>query len=139
MSQLSMTPFLRRVLRVDAVLSALTAGVMLVDAAPLAAWTGLPNGLVQGLGAALVPWAALLAWLGSRDSVARAAIGAVVALNFLWVLDCALLAFGAFGSPSGLGVAIAAVQAVGTFVIAELEWLGLRRAPQAPAMRSALA
>jgi hypothetical protein len=139
MSHLAMTPFLRRVLRVDAVLSALTAAVMLVDAEPLAAWTGLPAGLVQGLGAALVPWAALLAWLGSRATVARAAIGAVVALNFLWVLDCALLAFGAFGSPQGLGIAVAAVQAAGTFVIAELEWMGLKRAPSAASVGHAFA
>jgi hypothetical protein len=139
MSRLTMTPFLRRVLRVDAVLSALTAAVMLVDAQPLAAWTGLPPGVVQAVGAALLPWAALLAWLGSRVAVARAAIGAVVALNFLWVLDCALLAFGAFGTPQGLGIAVAVVQAVGTFVIAELEWLGFKRAPQAGTLRHALA
>lgn len=139
MSQLTMTPFLRRVLRVDAVLSALTAAVMLVGAEPLATWTGLPAGLVQGIGAALVPWAALLAWLASRATVARTAIGAVVALNFLWVLDCALLAFGAFGAPQGPGMAFAAVQAVGAFVVTELEWLGLKRAPAAPMMRGAFA
>jgi hypothetical protein len=139
MSRLTMTPFLRRVLHVDAVLSAVTAAVMLADAEPLSAWTGLPAGLVQVLGVALLPWAALLAWLGSRAVVARGAIGAVVALNFLWVLDCTLLAFGAFGTPQGLGIAVAAVQAVGTFVIAELEWLGLKRAPQAGALEHALA
>lgn len=139
MSRLTMTPFLRRVLWVDAVLSALTAAVMLADAEPLATWTGLPAGLVQGLGAALLPWVALLAWLGSRTGVARGAIGVVIALNFLWVLDCTLLAFGAFGAPQGLGIAVAAVQAVGTFVIAELEWLGLKRAPAAGGLRSAFA
>lgn len=139
MSRLTMTPFLRRVLRVDAVLCALTAAVMLADAEPLAAWTGLPAGLVQGLGMALLPWAALLAWLGSRVEVARAAIGAVVGLNFLWGLDCALLALGAFGAPQGPGIAVAAVQAVGTFVIAELEWLGLKRAPQGASLGRAFA
>jgi hypothetical protein len=46
---------------------------------------------------------------------------------------------GAFGAPQGLGIAVAVVQAVGTFVIAELEWLGLKRAPVATAMRGAFA
>lgn len=139
MTKLTMTPFLRGVLRVDAVLSALTAAAMLLDAERLAGWTGLPPGLVLAVGAGLVPWAALLAWLAGRVAVARAAIGTVVALNFLWVIDCALVAFGAFGSPQGLGIAVAVVQAVGAFVVTELEWLGLKRAPNAAAMRGAFA
>lgn len=137
--QLTMTPFLRSVLRVDAVLSALTAAAMLLDTERLAGWAGLPPGLVLAVGAGLVPWAALLAWLAGRGAVARAAIGAVVALNFLWVLDCALVAFGVFGAPHGPGIAVAVVQAVGAFVVTELEWLGLKRAPLVPAMRGAFA
>jgi hypothetical protein len=139
MSRIPMTPFLRRVLLIDAGLSGLTALVMLFDAEPLAAWAGLPAGLVQAIGAALVPWAALLGWLGTRAALPRAAIGAVVALNFVWVLDCVLLALGAFGEPLAAGVAVAMVQAVGTFVIAELEWLGVRRAAGQPALGGALA
>lgn len=128
MSRLTMTPFLRNVLRVDAVLSGLTALAMIADAEPLAAWTGLPSAVLTVLGAALLPWTALLAWLAGRTVVASAAVGAVVALNFVWVLDCAMAAFGTFGSPLGLGTAMLAVQAVGTFVIAELEWMAMRRA-----------
>ena len=128
MTSTTMTPFLARVLRVDAALSALTALALLADAEPLSAWLGLPAGALRALGALLVPWAAALAWLGTRQVMHRTAIGAVVALNFLWVLDCALGAFGVFGAPQSLGVAVFAIQAIGTFVIAELEWVGLRRA-----------
>lgn len=134
MSRLTMTPFLRNVLRVDAVLSALTALAMMADAEPLSAWTGLPAAALTALGAALVPWAALLGWLSSRDKVANVAVGAVVALNFVWVVDCGLAAFGAFSVPQGLGVVLLGVQAFGTFVIAELEWMAMRRAARhAPA------
>ncbi|WP_374568254.1 hypothetical protein [Ideonella sp.] len=139
MSRLTMTPFLRNVLRVDAVLSGLTALALIADAEPLAGWTGLPSAVLTVLGAALLPWTALLAWLAGRPVVASAAVGAVVALNFVWVLDCAMAAFGAFGSPLGLGVAMLAVQAVGTLVIAELEWVGMKRAPRAAPLRGALA
>ncbi len=133
MSRLTMTPFLRNVLRVDAVLSGLTALALIADAEPLAGWTGLPSALLTVLGAALLPWTALLAWLSSRTLVASAAVGAVVALNFVWMLDCAMAAFGAFGSPLGLGTAMLVVQAVGTFVIAELEWVAMRRAGRSAA------
>ena len=137
MTPTTMTPFLARVLRVDAALSALTALALLADAEPLSTWLGLPAGALRTLGALLVPWAALLAWLGTRRVMHRPAIGAVVALNFLWVLDCVLGAFGVFGAPQGLGVAVFAVQAIGTFVIAELEWVGLRR--ETPERGAALA
>ena len=127
MSQRTMTPFLRNVLRVDALLSGLTALALMADAEPLAAWTGLPAGALRGIGVALVPWTALLAWLASRAVVPGAAVGTVIALNFVWALDCALAAFGVLGAPAGPGVALLAVQAAGAVVLAELEWVGLRR------------
>ena len=139
MSRLTMTPFLRNVLRVDAVLSGLTALALIADAEPLAAWTGLPSAVMTVLGVALLPWTALLAWLAARPVVASAAVGAVLALNFVWVLDCTMAAFGAFGSPLGLGVAMLVVQAVGTCVIAELEWMAMKRAPRASELHGALA
>lgn len=132
MTHRTMTPFLRNVLRIDAALSAATALALMADAEPLAAWTGLPATGLQGIGLALVPWAGLLAWLASRPSVPGAAIGTVIALNFVWALDCALAAFGVVGSPQGLGVAVLVVLAVGTVVLAELEWMGLRRAAVLP-------
>ena len=140
MSHRTLTPFLRNVLRVDASLSGLTALALMADAEPLSAMTGLPSGALRGIGVALVPWTALLAWLASRAVVPTSGIGAVIALNFVWALDCALAAFGVVGSPGGTGVALLIVQAVGTVVLAELEWMGLRRAARAAhASRGALA
>lgn len=128
MAQRPMTPFLRNVLRIDAVLSGLTALVMLADAEPLAEWTGLPAGTLRSLGAMLIPWTGLLAWLAGRATVPAAAIAAVIVLNIDWAIGCALAAFGIVGSPQGIGTAVLAVQALGTLVMADLEWLGLRRA-----------
>lgn len=139
MSHRTMTPFLRNVLRVDAVLSGLTGLALMADAEPLAAWIGLPAGALRGIGVALVPWTALLAWLASRAVVPGAAVGTVIALNFVWALDCVLAAFGVFGAPAGPGVALLIVQAVGTVLLAELEWMGLRRAGAAHASRGAVA
>lgn len=133
-----MVHFLRRVLRVDAVLSALTGLAMLVDAQALSPLIGLPAGWLQVIGVALLPWAGALAWLAGRSEVPHAFITAVIALNALWVLDCALAAAGVFASPRGLGVELLIVQAIGTLVLADLEWIGLRRARSAMPARGAL-
>jgi len=123
-----MIPFLRRVLRVDAALSALTGLAMLAGAETLAPLIGLPDGWLRVLGAALLPWAAALAWLAGRDQTPRGPVTAVIALNAVWVLDCAAAAAGLFASPQGLGVELLIAQAIGTLVLADLEWMGLRRA-----------
>jgi hypothetical protein len=137
MSHRTMTPFLRNVLRTDAVLSGITALALMADAEPLAGITGLPAGVLQAVGAVLVPWTALLAWLSSRPFAPTALVATVIGLNFVWALDCALAAFGVVGAPAGAGVALLIVQAVGTVVLAELEWTGLRRARTAHAPRGA--
>jgi hypothetical protein len=129
MTHRTMTPFLRNALRADAVLSGATALALMADADPLAAWTGLPPGLMRAIGVALIPWVGLLAWLASRRAVSAVAVAGVIGLNLIWALDCVLAAFGLLGAaPGGFGVGVLAVQAVGTVVLAELEWLGLRRA-----------
>ena len=136
MAHRPMTPFLRNVLRIDAVLSGLTALVMLADAEPLAEWTGLPAGTLRSVGAMLIPWTGLLAWLASRATVPTAAVAAVIVLNIDWAIGCALAAFGIIGSPQGMGTAMLAAQALGTLVLADLEWLGLRRAGRPATMRA---
>jgi hypothetical protein len=123
-----MIPVLRRVLRVDAVLSALTGLAMLAAAEPLAGSIGLPVDWTRALGVALLPWAGALAWLASRPAVPRGLVTTVIALNAVWVLDCALAAAGVFASPQGFGVELLIVQAIGTLVLADLEWVGMRRA-----------
>jgi hypothetical protein len=60
--------------------------------------------------------------------VPRGLVTAVIALNAVWVLDCASAAAGFFVSPQGMGVELLILQAVGTLVLADLEWMGLRRA-----------
>jgi hypothetical protein len=139
MSHRTMTPMLRNVLRVDAVLSGLTALALVADAEPLSAMTGLPAGALRAIGMALVPWTALLAWLASRSVFPSAALVTVIALNFVWALDCALAAFGVVGSPAGLGVAVLTLQAVGTVMLAEFEWIGLRRASRTTTAGAAFA
>lgn len=123
--------FLRQVLKVDALLSAATAAAMTFGASVLAPATGLPQALLVVAGAALVPWVAYLLWVATRPAVPVAAVWLVIGLNLLWAVDCTLLALGVGFEPTAIGVAFAVAQAVGVMVLAELQFVGLRRSPAA--------
>ena len=127
MNILSSPRFLPAVLWGDAA-SALATGVLQLAAAPLlAAWFGLPEGLLTASGWVLLAVAAYAAWL-ARGPIRRPAVLALVAGNALWVAGCLeLLLTGAAGT--ALGAAWLVLQAVAVGILAELEWIALRRAP----------
>jgi hypothetical protein len=125
--------FLRQVLKLDALLSAATASAMILGAAVLAPITGLPASLLSVVGLALIPWVAFLLWVATRPTVPAAAVWAVIVLNLVWVVDCALVAFGVGFTPTAWGVGFAAANALGTLLLADLEYVGLRRSKHAVA------
>jgi hypothetical protein len=102
-------------------------GLLLVAAAiPLAGLLGLPESLLRIAGASLLPFAAIVGWIGMRAEPPRAAVWAVVAYNALWVVESfALLLFGWY-APSALGIVFVVVQAVVVAVFAEMQVFGLR-------------
>ena len=57
----------------------------------------------------------------------------MIVLNVLWVADSVWVALGGMGMPSALGQAFVAAQALAVVVFAELEFIGMRRAPLVPA------
>ena len=75
--------FLRRVLILDAIASAATGLFMFAGAALLEQWLNLPATLLRYAGLSLLPFAAILAWLGLRQPLSRAGVWAVIALNVL--------------------------------------------------------
>lgn len=127
------SPFLRRVLWADAIVSAVVGVVMAMAAPLIERLTGLPADLLVPAGLALLPCAAFLAWLVTRPAVPLAAVGVPIALNLLWAVDCAWVAFGGQVQPNGWGHAFLAVQALTVLLFAELEFIGLRRADVASA------
>jgi len=121
------TLFLRRVLLADGAVSGACGALMLAGAAPLAGLLGVPEGLLRWAGLSLLPWAALVLWLARRASISRGAILSVIVLNALWAVDCLLLLLSGWVAPTALGVAFLLVQAVTVGVLAELQYVGLRR------------
>ena len=121
--------FLRTVLKADAAVSALAASTMILGAGMVAPVTGLPADALWLAGVALIPWVALLLWVATRYTVSPGAVWLVVALNTLGALACALIAFAVPMSTTGVG--FVAVNGVGALLLADLEFVGLRRSPAA--------
>ncbi|MEO7852262.1 MAG: hypothetical protein ABIR94_08410 [Rubrivivax sp.] len=124
------SPLLRGVLKADLVLSAATALSMTLGAGPLSSATGLPEGLLLAVGVALLPWLALLLWLQRRAQLPSMGVWAVIVLNALWAVDCVLVAAvampGAGWHLTAAGLGFAITQAVGTVLLAEFQFLGLK-------------
>jgi len=120
--------FLRQVLIADAIASAATGLLMLFAAAPLEQWLALPASLLRAAGASLLPFAAIVGWLALRETISRTGVWMVIGLNALWVVDSVALLFTGWVQPAVLGYAFVLAQAAAVAVLAELEYVGLRRA-----------
>ena len=75
----------------------------------------------------LVPYVAFVAWVGTRETISRPAVQAIIALNVLWVVGSVGLLLSGFVAPTVLGYAFVIAQAVVVGVFAELQFIGLRR------------
>lgn len=128
------TPFLRFALLGDAAASGATGLLLAAGAGALAPLLNLPEGLLFWAGLLLLPYAAFVAWAGTRDGVPQNAVRAVVAVNLLWVLDSALLLAAGPVSPNGLGTAFVLAQALVVAGFAAMQWTALRGA--APSTRA---
>ena len=81
----TITPFLRQVLRADALISG-AAGLLMAAGAPyLAPFLGLPSALLFWAGVALFPFVALLVAVSARSEVSRLMLIDIIGINALWV------------------------------------------------------
>lgn len=120
--------FLRYALIADAVASGATGLLMIAGADLLTGLLGLPVALMRESGLLLVPYVALVAFVGTRAVIPFAAVKAIIALNVLWVLGSVGLLVGGFVTPTLPGYAFVIMQAIAVGVLAELQIIGLRRA-----------
>ncbi len=122
------SPFLRRVIGVDAAACAASGLLLAFGGQPLAELTGLPSALSQPVGGFLMIWAVVLAWLATRPTLGRAVVWTLVAVNAAWVVESAMLLAMPWVQPTALGYALVVGQAVAVAALAELQVIGLRRA-----------
>ncbi len=124
---ISVTPFLRNVLLVDAVASGASAILAIAGGSFLAPLLELPQSLLFWAGIVLVPWVALLLATMRRATVPRMVLIDIIAINALWVAASFGLLFSGMVSPNGFGITFVVVQALAVALFAELQFIGLRR------------
>ena len=119
--------FLSRALLADAAFSGVSAVGLTLGAGALVPFLSLPEALLRETGLFLIAYTALVGWLGTRQSVPRAPVLLVVAGNAAWTLASIALLFSGAVNPNWLGEAFVVAQAIATGVLAELQYIGLRR------------
>ena len=118
---------LRVALKLDALVTAGNGAAYLVAAGPLGDLLGLSPALLRGTGAFLLAFAAAVLVIGTRSTVPRAGVLAVVALNAIWALDSLAAAVTGWGSPTTAGTVWIVLQALTVAAFALLQAAGLRR------------
>lgn len=130
MSSLMSSPrFLRAVVWFDAFTGVLLGALHLLLTDWLADWLGLPAGLLVVSGALLLGYAALAGAIARSDSMPRGWLAVLIVGNFAWALASLALLLGSALAPTPLGQAYLAVHVVSVALLAELQWLGVRRLP----------
>ena len=119
--------FLRRAIQADAISSAISAVLLTFGAGEFAPLLNLPEALLRESGLFLIAYTALVGWLGTRETMPKALVAIVIAGNAAWTLTSIALLFSDAVTPNLLGEAAVAMQAIVVGVLAELQYIGLRR------------
>jgi hypothetical protein len=127
--------FLRRAIQGDAIITGAMAVLLVAAAGFLGPLLNLPETFLREVGIFLVVYAALVGFLGTRDLMPKLAVWAVIAANAIWTIDSIALLFTGWVQPNMLGQAFVVMQAVSVGVIAELQYIGLKRSEETAVVR----
>lgn len=130
MSMFASPRFLRGVLWVDAASCFACGALQLAAIDALPHLLGLPQALLLETGVFLLAYALLAAWTASRPVPPRHWVMLFAAGNLAWAVGCGLAV--ALLQPTALGIAWIAMQAATVLVLADLQWMSLRRGAAAP-------
>lgn len=119
--------FLRRAIVGDAVITGAMAALLVAAAGLLGPLLNLPEVFLREIGIFLIVYALLVGFLGTRETMPKLAVCLVIAANALWAVDSIALLFTNWVQPNALGQAFVVAQAVAVAVIAELQYIGLRK------------
>ena len=98
--------FLRRAIQADAIFSGASALLLTFGAGALVPWLNLPENLLRETGLFLIAYAALVGWLGTRQSMPKPLVVIVISGNAAWTL-----ASGVTGDDRMVHVSLAKAQA----------------------------
>jgi hypothetical protein len=127
MTSIRASSLLRRVLIVDALSSGAMGVAMFALADVFASLLQLPVELIREAGIILLPFSAFVGFVASRREPARIAVWAIIAMNVVWVVDSIVLLFTGWVAPNALGYIFVITQAAFVLVLADFEYMGLKR------------
>jgi hypothetical protein len=127
------TLILRLALLGDALASGATGLLAFAGAGLLGDLLGLPIPLLRYAGLLLLPYAALVAWVGTRDRLVEGVVWVIVAGNAVWAFGSVLLLVSGRVAPTALGVAFVAFQAAVVAMFGAAQAYGLRARPSVAA------
>ena len=125
------SPLLRRAFLLDTIASGMMAVLLTFGAAELAPLLNLPEQLLRETGLFLIAYTALVGWLATRQSMPKLLVIAVIAGNTAWTIASIALLFSSAMTPNLLGQIFIAGQAIVPGVLAELQYIGLRKSGDA--------
>ena len=127
MSYAQQNTFLRYALLADAVASGATGLLLIAGAGVLESLLNIPATLSREAGLVLIPYVAFVAIVGTRATIVRGAVWAIIAANAVWALASVALLASGWIAPNVLGIVFIALQAAVVAVFGELQFVGLRR------------
>src|SRR4051794_24526900 len=86
MSYTQPNTFLRYALLADAIASGATGLLLIAGAAVLESLLNIPLALSREAGLVLIPYVAFVAYVGTRATIMRGAVWAIIAANAVWAL-----------------------------------------------------
>jgi hypothetical protein len=122
--------YLRVVLWADAASCLASGALQLAALDALPRLLGLPQALLVDTGIFLVAYGLLAAWTATREAPPRGLVALFALGNLAWAVGCGAVI--ALLQPTALGIAWVAAQAATVVVLADLQWMGLRRGAASP-------
>jgi hypothetical protein len=119
--------FLRYVLWADAVSCLMCGLLQLVCIGTLRQWLGLPENLLVGSGAFLLPYGAAVACLAIRFRQPNKIVWLLIAGNVIWAVGCLDIVFVDVSALTRLGKAYVIAQALTVSALALLQYLGMQQ------------
>lgn len=117
---------LRLAMRADAVLSGICGVALIAAAGPLSRLTGLPTGVEFGIGASFVVFAVVVFWAAGRETVRPAGVALAVG-NLSFTVVAVIIVLARLVDLTTAGVVVTLATGVYTLVMADLQYLGVRR------------
>lgn len=115
------SPFLRRVLQIDAAATGATGLLMLGGMSFLPGLLNLPASLMTYVGIFCVGWGLTLGFASLREQLTHGFVWTIIVANVGWVIGSAALLVSGYLAPTWLGYAFVIAQAVAVDIFAGLQ------------------